>query len=234
MAHPPMGKGHHPGAHDGKRSFERVIVHKKRGHHDMRGRHGINGYPHYRRIDRGFVVPQYWWGPGHHVQNWAMYDFPQPMHGGRWVRYYDDALLIDHGGRVLDGRWGMSWDEYGDEWGYDESGIPAYVGNGDFYPGEEDYAWVEGEQGRYAEGHGHGGAYGHGAYGYPGYGYAYPWYGYGYASGGMITVTETTVTTAPTVVEKVYVKEVAYSKPRRAHKVRRQATKRCTPVCCSC
>lgn len=160
------------------------------------GHHVINQFPHYRRVDRGFVLPQFWWGPAFHIGNWGAYGLPQPMHGSRWVRYYDDALLIDGYGRVHDGRWGMKWDEYADEWGYDERGIPIYVGNGDFHPDEEDYAWVEGQDG-YAEG-----AYGHAGYGY----------GYG------AVVTETTVTTSPTVItETHYVDEVTTSS-RRPHR----------------
>lgn len=154
----------------------------------QRGHRGSNAYPGYRRVDRGFAVPHRWWGPRYQVQNWDAYGLPQPMHGGRWVRYYDDALLIDAYGRVQDGRWGMSWDEYGDDWGYDDGGIPYYVGNGDFYPDDRDYAWVEDHRGPQGQ---HGYAYGHEQ------GYAYP-YGYG------AVITETTVTTSPTIIEKTY------------------------------
>jgi Ni/Co efflux regulator RcnB len=199
-----------------------------------RRHHGINARPHYRRFDRGFVIPQYWWGPQFQVSNWGMYGLPQPMHGGRWVRYYDDALLIDSYGRVQDGRWGMKWDEWGEDWAYDDRGIPVYVGNGDFQPGEEDYAWVEEQDGAYAEGYGQGyehGGYGnsgYGAYGYGAYGYPYAGYGYGYGYGGGMVITETTVTTAPTVVaETYYVEEEVEVAPRRAKPRRYRAKPRC-------
>lgn len=182
-------------AHSGKRMIE---------HHSRRG---INGYPHYRRVDRGFALPQRWWGPSYQVRNWGAYGLPQPMHGGRWVRYYDDALLVDPYGRVHDGRWGMSWDEYGDDWGYDESGIPAYVGDGDYHPADRDYAWVEDHEGGYRD-HGYAGGQ-HPGYAYPSYGHSY---GYGYGA----VITETTVTTSPTIIEKTYyVDEEVHAAPRR-------------------
>jgi hypothetical protein len=161
------------------------------------------------------------------------------MHGNRWVRYYDDALLIDRHGRVHDGRYGMSWDEYGDEWGYDESGVPVYGGNGDYDAGDRDHAWAE-DEGRYArdrrevyhhrQGYGHGGGYQQHVYAHPQVlqPYAQPLYGYGYYGPGAI-ITETTVTTSPTVVkETYYVEERAAT--RRSHKPRR--AKR--PVPCKC
>jgi Ni/Co efflux regulator RcnB len=193
---------------------------KKRMHGPMARSHGdrvirhhgiINGYPHYRRIDRGFVVPHLWWGPQFHVMNWGGYGLPRPMHGGRWIRYYDDALLIDGYGRVHDGRWNMKWDEWDREWAYDDRGVPVYVGNGDFVPGEEDYAWVEGQGGAHAQGHGYGGGYGH-----QGYVYAYPAWGY---SHGMV-ITETTTTSAPTVVAETAYEEVVESAPRRVYRAK--------------
>ncbi len=191
--------------------------------------HVINRYPHYRRVDRGFAIPQYWWGPAFHIGNWGQYGLPQPMHGRRWVRYYDDALMIDSYGRVDDGRWGMRWDEYGDEWGYDDRGIPVYVGNGEYHPDEEDYAWVEGQEG-YGQGYGFEGRE---AYGYGGHQqvYTYPGYGYGYGA----VVTETTVTTSPTVIEKTYyVEEEVVKAPRRTHRSKHRRSKtvpcKCPPV----
>ena len=219
--HPPVGMGKHHGP-------GHVQMHRPGGtghhvrRHFVRRHHGINAYPHYRRIDRGFALPHMWWGPQFHVSNWGMYGLPQPMHGRRWVRYYDDALLIDGHGRVMDGRWGMKWDEWEDQWGYGEGGIPVYVGNGDFHPGAEDYAWVEGQSGAYAHGYDQ-----HGQ-GYSQYGHGYPNAGYGYPYAAGMVITETTVTTAPTVVaETVYVEEEVRT-------VRRHRAKRARKARCNC
>jgi Ni/Co efflux regulator RcnB len=209
----------------------------RRDHHAMRGgkhvfrrHHGINRHGGYKRIDRGFIVPPFWWGPQFHIQNWGSYGFAQPMHDRRWVRYYDDALLIDRSGRVHDGRWGMNWDQYDGQWAYDDQGVP-YDGDDEDYRDDEDYAW-DGEEGRYAEDDGPPPppplppcyqdcpppmpGYGHG------YSYAYPGYGYGggWMHGGMVTITETTVHAAApqTVTETVYVEKKVKTKPRRSYK----------------
>jgi Ni/Co efflux regulator RcnB len=199
-----------PAMHEGNADMRRDVIIHRRGDRMVRRHHGINRYPHYRRIDRGVALPQYWWGPRFHVRNWGMYGLPQPMHGGRWVRYYDDALLVDSYGRVHDGRWGMQWDEYGDRWDYDDRGIPVYGEHGDYR--EERYSdWAEGP---------HGPAYG---YGHHQQGYGYPGYGYG---GGMV-VTETTVTTSPTVIRETVYEDVVHSAPKRKYrsKGRRIASK---------
>jgi hypothetical protein len=191
-----------------------------------RRHHGINRYPDYRRIDRGLMVPQYWWSPRFHVMNWGRYGLPQPMHGGRWVRYYDDALLVDDYGRVHDGRWGMRWDEYEDQWGYDDRGIPLYVGDGEYRPDGRDYRWVEEHQGR-------GSAHG---YGHQRQGYGYPQHpGHpGYAGYGGMVVTETTVTTSPTVIEKTVYEEVVHSAPRRSYRAGSKGTRIRAKARCAC
>ncbi|MEA3041747.1 MAG: hypothetical protein QOC65_1236, partial [Sphingomonadales bacterium] len=100
-------------------------------------------FRHIRRFDRGHIVPSFWWGPQFQVQHWQMYGFPQPMPGHRWIRYYDDAYMIDGRGRVREGRHGLDWDRYGDRWGRDDRGIPVYVGEGDWRPDRRDYEMAE-------------------------------------------------------------------------------------------
>lgn len=221
---PPVVVQHHGPVH--VRNNQRMRVHHSGNRMARRGHHGFKNYSNYRRIDRGFVLPQPWWGQGYHIQNYPMYGLPQPIHGGRWVRYYDDALMIDHAGRVHDGRYGMAWDEWEDQWAYDDRGVPVYSGDGDFYPGDEDYAWVEGEGGGYTDGYEHGYGQDQGyAYGacpqacayQPAYSYGYgQGYGHGSGYGAGMVVTETTVTTAPTVVTETWVEEeVVYEQQAR-------------------
>lgn len=154
----------------------------------------------YRRLDPGARVPAGWWGPQYNVVHWNMYGFAPPMPDERWIRYYDDALLIDRDGTVIDCMPDVDWDRYGEHWAYDDRGVPYYVGTGDYRPGARDYAYVQGyappppggevvEEGYAPPPSPYPPAYP----AYPGYGYGY--YGYGYAPGGMITVTETTVVT---------------------------------------
>ena len=108
---------------------------------------GPMGGQHFQhRLRRGFVVPQFWWGPQFQINNWQMYGFANPGPDGRWIRYYDDAYLIDHDGRIRDTREGLDWDRYGEEWDMAD-GIPAYRGRRDYRPGEEDYEWAEEHEG---------------------------------------------------------------------------------------
>ena len=196
----------------------------------------------FRRFGHGQIVPRFWWGPQFQVRHWQMYGFPQPMPGHRWVRYYDDAYMIDDRGRVRDHRYGLDWDRYGDRWAHDESGIPVYVGDGDFEPGERDYAIVD----RYRDRRGHGGwdyseyqgeAYARHApacgqrapgpcgppavaypaphpYPAPAYGYGY---GYGYGCCATVTITETIVETGAShqVVEEIVEEHVVRQRARR-------------------
>jgi len=182
------------------------------GHPPSMG-HGWTGGGHrnmsWQRIDRGGHVPRNWWGSRFRIRNWNSYGFPQPWGGGQWIRYYDDALLIDRSGRVLDGRYGYDWNRYGGNWAYGDDGVP-YADDGAY-----------GDYGDDGAGYGDDYADGDEDYGPPppprcermcgapavrGYGY-----GYGY---GPVVVTTTTVTEAPvvetrttyeTVVERVRV-----------------------------
>jgi Ni/Co efflux regulator RcnB len=216
---PAAGHSWREGAMPTSSGPNRVVREVRQMHRAPGGQHGRR-FGHIPRIGRGGFVSSGWFGPQFVVPNWNMYGFPQPYGGGRWIRYYDDALLIDRSGRVLDGRYGHDWDRYGDRWGYDDRGVPVYVGDGDYEPREDDYEWAE----RWEERGGrdvivdrrhHGGQ----AYGY----------GYGHGCGcGPMVVTETTTTTAP-VVELVttyeyvteYVPHRAKAAPRKRKVIRR-------------
>src|SRR3954454_9199703 len=92
---------------------------------------GMGGHRagHWQHIGRGGGLPPMWWGPQFQIGNWGMYGFPAPVSGGRWIRYYDDALMVGPDGRVLDGRYGYDWDRYGDRWSYDDDGVPMAMGD---------------------------------------------------------------------------------------------------------
>lgn len=207
----------------------------RRGHVRAPGFGHGRRFTHIQRINRGGIVPHFWFGPQFMVRNWGMYGFPQPMHDRRWVRYYDDALLIDRSGRVHDGRYGMDWDRYGDDWDYDDRGIPVYSGDyddrgdydDDYRDGRDRHDGDYDRDERYGRGDHRGPVYG-GGHSYsvpachspcrPGYGGGYGGYGYGYGYGygGMIvTETITTTTTAPVVESRTYYEyERVKAKPR--------------------
>ncbi|MDB5689805.1 MAG: hypothetical protein JWL91_1681 [Sphingomonas bacterium] len=67
----------------------------------------------YLRVGRGSVVPGYLRTSTYFVTDWRGYGLAQPGYGLRWVRYYDDALLIDANGRVQDTRYDVDWNRDG-------------------------------------------------------------------------------------------------------------------------
>jgi Ni/Co efflux regulator RcnB len=130
--------------HSWSQPAQRVIVRQAPGAVAGGAGHGMRReFREFRRFNRGQVLPSYWAGPQFQVRQWQVYGFPQPMPGYRWVRYYDDAHLVDGGGRIRDSRYGYDWDRYDHRWNRDEHGIPMYAGDGDWRPGDRDYAWAE-------------------------------------------------------------------------------------------
>ncbi|MGK2909209.1 MAG: RcnB family protein [Sphingobium sp.] len=86
------------------------------------------GYVAYRRPVRGFTLPRYWIQPSFYIGNYAAYGLPAPPSGYGWSRYYDDAVMTDAYGRVIDSRSGIRWDDY--EGGYADD-QPIYAARQD-------------------------------------------------------------------------------------------------------
>ena len=80
------------------------------------------------RLRRGGFINSFWFAPQFYIGDWGSYGFYAPGDGQRWVRYYDDAYLIDGDGRVVDTRYGVRWDRYGGDWDV-RDGIPGYRGD---------------------------------------------------------------------------------------------------------
>jgi hypothetical protein len=207
----------------------------------MKGMHG-GGMKGFQRFGRGHVVPPHFRSRQFFVNNWQTFGWPAPMPGGHWIRFHDDALLIDRDGRVMDGRYGWDWDGRGGEMayregGYDDVGYDAGYEDDRDYGGDEEWRdedWDEDGYGRGGHGKGDGvvRVYRHGDKGdcrrsctrvrhlpppppHPGYGY-----GYGYGAGcgcGPVVVTETVTTTAPVVEMRTYYETVTEHRaaPRR-------------------
>ena len=58
-------------------------------------------------------MPRHYRDGGYGVSDWRGWGFAPPGPGMAWIRYYDDALLIDADGRVVDCRYGVNWDRGG-------------------------------------------------------------------------------------------------------------------------
>lgn len=77
------------------------------------GANAPGGWTAYRRPYRGYALPTYWIAPRFFINDWQGYGLSQPGSGYNWVRYYDDAVLIDGRGSVYDMRGGIDWDDTG-------------------------------------------------------------------------------------------------------------------------
>jgi Ni/Co efflux regulator RcnB len=117
-------------------SSSNVMVSHRGGHVFRPGFHPGPNFRHHR-LRHGFFVHPFWFGPQFHVQNWQLYGFARPPRDHRWVRFYDDAYMIDRHGRVMDHRYDFDWDDYGERWGR-RDGIPYY--DGPHHDGPDDWA----------------------------------------------------------------------------------------------
>ena len=105
------------------------------------GANAPGGWAGYRRPYRGLAVPSYWNTPRFYVSDWSNYGLAQPTQGYRWVRYYDDAVLIDSRGSVYDTASDVDWDR-ADGDGYIVASPRDYARNDSVYsgPSERGYA----------------------------------------------------------------------------------------------
>ncbi len=76
------------------------------------GANAPGGWNAYHRPYRGYALPSYWIAPRFYISDWQTYGLTQPTYGYNWVRYYDDAVLVDGRGSVYDTRSGIDWDRY--------------------------------------------------------------------------------------------------------------------------
>jgi Ni/Co efflux regulator RcnB len=92
------------------------------------GMQAPGGWSAYRRPVRGWTLPSYWMGGSYFLSDWTNWGLTSPPHGYFWVRYYDDAVLVDRGGRVWDSVRGVDWDRGagGDAYAYADDGY-AYA-----------------------------------------------------------------------------------------------------------
>lgn len=115
-----MGRGMHNGGH---RWGNRI------GGRWWAGVRAPGGWGAYRRPVSGFVLPSYWMNRNFYLPNYSLYGLYQPQQGHVWSRYYDDAVLFDQRGRVVDSRRGIDWASY--EGGYDDGYTDGYAAGQD-------------------------------------------------------------------------------------------------------
>jgi hypothetical protein len=200
------------------------MVHHRPGHVFRPGSHPGANFRHHR-LQRGFFVHPFWFGPQFHVQNWQLYGFAPPPRHHRWVRFYDDAYLIDRDGRVRDHRYDFDWERHGEHWER-RDGIPYHAAPEGRVHHRDD--WEEEEE-FYADGPHHRplpppplvcGPGPHFCAGAPTY--AYPGYGYGVMYPPIII--ETTTTTTGGCCEQV-AEEVVHVRQHRQRRHRPRAVR---------
>ena len=67
------------------------------------------GWNAYRRLHRGARLPGYWMSGDFRIHDYLSFGLAAPPPGYSWVRYYDDAVLVDREGSVWDSHDGISW-----------------------------------------------------------------------------------------------------------------------------
>jgi hypothetical protein len=96
------------------------------------------GYPgggewdgNYTRPARGYRLPSYFVSDRFIVSNFGFYGLSRPPVGYNWVRYYDDAVMIDRRGNIYDTAYDLDWDrgadyaeDYADDGWRDDRGPP--------------------------------------------------------------------------------------------------------------
>ncbi len=73
------------------------------------GAQAPGGWSAYRRPHRGASLPAYWMSGSFHIPDYLSFGLAAPPYGYSWVRYYDDAVLVDDSGRVWDSVSGIAW-----------------------------------------------------------------------------------------------------------------------------
>ena len=209
------------------------------------------GWGAYRRLGRGQRMPNYWMQGSFGIPDYLSFGLAAPPRGYRWIRYYDDAVLIDDRGDVWDSVGGIAWagagaSSYGSHsnsssYSYSSSGAAIQPVDPNAYYAQQQYPGGYAPPVAYAPpaaqyGYGNGGTASYGAgYQQGGYYYGAP----GTTSYSTITIIPTTTTT--TVVEEEIIEEsvvtTSYVRAAPRRVVRRAPVRhRAKPrtVCCQC
>lgn len=103
MALPPRTPGQNAGQHNGNRWGGQI------NGRWYAGAQAPGGWNNYRRMGRGGHLPNYWMGSGFRIPDYLSWGLAAPPYGYFWVRYYDDAVLVDDRGDVWDSVGGIAW-----------------------------------------------------------------------------------------------------------------------------
>lgn len=217
------------------------------------GAQAPGGWNAYRRMGRGHHLPNYWMGSGFRIPDYLSWGLAAPPYGYFWVRYYDDAVLVDGRGDVWDSVSGIGWDD-----GYDAG---AWADSGGSYSSSYSYSSTGAgyrepiqpvDPNDYYDGYSRGSLPPAGAIGAPPaaqvqgyYGSGQAYYGGGYQAGAAyygapvgttVIVIPGATTTTTTVTEEVIESRATYVRSAARRVVRKAPVRRYrAPVkCCVC
>lgn len=96
------------------------------------GMRAPGGWGAYRRPSRGYQLDRYWMSNDFMIPDYYSFGLQAPPNGYFWVRYYDDAVLVDSYGRVRDSVSGIAWADADAEAGagYAAASAAASAGGG--------------------------------------------------------------------------------------------------------
>ncbi|HEX8303202.1 RcnB family protein [Sphingomonas sp.] len=216
------------------------------------GSRAPGGWGAYRRLGRGHRMPNYWLSGSFGLSDYLNFGLAAPPHGYRWIRYYDDAVLVDHQGQVWDSVGGIAWagagasagGGYSNSYSYSSAGAAIQPVDPNQYYGQQQYPGGYAPPVDYAPPaaqHGYGAGYGssHGSSSGSSYQQGSHYYGAPTSSTFSSVTIIPTITTTTIVEEEIFEEEVVTTRyvraaPRRV--VRRAPVKRyrAKPKCCVC
>lgn len=100
----PVGRPHHIDPRPGAPRHDRWRMHNGRW---RAGWDAPGGWNNYRRLGRGARIDRYWMD--YRIPDYLSFGLAAPPRGYSWVRYYDDAVLVDDHGQVWDSVGGVGW-----------------------------------------------------------------------------------------------------------------------------
>lgn len=92
------------------------------------------GWSAHRSFGRGRKLPRYWRSPRYFIDDYSAYGLTRPPRGYGWLRYYDDAVLVDGDARVWDQVDDVAWDSpHVSGCGAAHGCMPSYIVDGDYH-----------------------------------------------------------------------------------------------------
>ncbi len=97
------------------------------------GMQAPGGWGAYHRPSRGFQLDRYWMANDFQIPDYDAFGLGAPPAGYFWVRYYDDAVLVDSYGRVRDSVSGIAWADASADAGYGYAAASSAASSGAGY-----------------------------------------------------------------------------------------------------